>query len=421
MNNQEQKISLTSIIILLIGAVFFFYEYMVQLSFTVMIPEIMGHFSIGATQIGWIATTFLIVYSGMQLPVGVMLDRFGPKRLLSVASISCALGCALFGSSPIFWQLLLGRGLIAFGSAFALISCLKLVANWFPPRRFALLSTLTIAIGMLGATCGQAPAAILVGKFGWQNSNYIFAAIGLILSILIIIIIRDQPIKPESSTTHNKIPLLQGLKHVIAQRQNWITAIYGGLMYAPTLIFGGLWGVTYIAQKYGYPKAEAGLIVSSIYIGWAIGGPIFGWISDTLERRKLPMYISSSVALLFITVAIYANGLDKITLTLLLFGFGVFSSGFPLSFVVIQEMNPSQYTGAALGFMNTINQAVGAIIAPIFGMVLDFWWKGAMVDNIKIYATTDYAIALSVVPLLVIISIAFLPFMRETNCRVTKL
>ena len=397
----------------ILAALFYFYDFFLQVSPSVMVHELMRDFGVNATAIGNLVAIYFWVYALMQIPVGVIVDRFGAKKALLTATFTCALGCLLFAEASQFWQIQTGRFFIGLGSAFAAVCCMKIATIWFKPKRFALLTGIMVTIGMLGAMSGEAPLALLIGKLHWQKSIMLFAGIGAVLFVLIFIIIKDKAAPTKLNVSRDA--LLNGLKNVVLHKQNWFIACYGGLMFAPTLIFS-VWGVPYYMALYGFTKSVAAGIVSVLFIGWMVGSPLSGWLSDYIGKRKPIMLVSSVGTFFAITAAIFIPNLDKTLLIILMFAFGLFSSGFLMSFATIKENNAHAHSGAALGFMNTINSLGGAAIQPIVGVILDCIWQGEFNAGIRFYSVGSYHIALAIIPVLVLISLLFLPSVKETFC-----
>lgn len=422
MNNTitHKKTSFTPWLMWILGATFYFYECLLQVSTGVMVPELMRSFNANATQIGILAAFWFDAYFIMQIPVGILVDRYGPRKLLTFASFTCMAGCLIFATAHIFGLAKFGRLLIGIGSAFAVISTMKIAAIWFKADRFSLLTGMLVTLGMLGSMTGQKPLALLVDAYDWRVCMLVMGAIGGVLAVLIWFIIRDNSSsshKQQTKTPISKQRFGSELIKVISIPQNWIVAAYGGLMFAPTLAFGGLWGVPFLIQSHNLPRPEAASIITTLYIGWVFGSTATGWLSDKLQRRKPTMIIGSIGALLTILTILYVQSLSATALAILLFIFGVFSSGFLPAFSIIRESNPENCSATALGFMNTINTTGGVVFPPLIGILLDYFWQGQMLNGAREYTTTNYHMALLALPVAIFISLVILPLIRETYCR----
>ena len=399
-----------------LGALFYCYEFFLQVSPNVMVKDLMLAYDLTAAQMGYLSTSYYIAYAAMQLPVGMLLDRFGTRKPLTVAVLLCALGGLIFCYTHVFIIAALGRFLIGAGSAFAAVSCMQIAANWLPLNRFALMTGLLLTIGMIGAWNGQAPLGILINVIGWRETLLLFGVIGIVLAAVIFLVIRDKP-KPIHLSSHPKPNFFAGLKHVIRGRQNWIVAIYGGLMFLSIPGFAGLWSVSFFSQSNGVSSTEAAFVVSMIFIGFAVGAPLLGWFSDRIERRKPPMYFGTIGSLITMSTIIYGPPLSSTLAGLLFFAFGFFCSGFLPVFSVAREVNPPETSGTALGFINTLNTAGGMLAQPAIGYLLDLNWHGEMQGGVRFYDTADYHIALSILPIAIALSLVVLFFVRETHCK----
>ncbi len=406
-----------------LAAVFYAYEYFLQVSPSVMVHELMRGFSINATALGNLIALYVYAYACMQIPAGLLLDCIGPRRLLTAASATCVVGAFLFGIAHVLWMAQLGRLLIGFGSAFAAIGTFKLATIWFPANRFAFLAGLTLTIGMMGAVFGSAPLAVLVEHVTWRQSMMILAGSGVLVSSMIWLVVRDSPnyfipsaLQKVDEHKTSLREILASLSYLFKQPQTWLIAIYGGLMFAPTPAFAGLWGTSFLMTKYHVPKVAAASATSMIFIGWAIGSPVFGFISDYLKRRKPTMYVAAIGGFISIILAVYVK-LPFYLLYIPLLCFGIFSSGFLPAFAAIREINPPKMNATALGFMNMLNMVGAAILQPLIGWVLDLNWHGVKHLDARVYSVHAYSIALLVLPICLGLALVLLPLLRETHCR----
>jgi len=399
------------------AAIFYFYEFFLQVSPSVMTKDLMSVFAIDAAGLGMLTSLYFYSYAVMQIPAGIMLDRFGAKRLLTVAALTCAAGSITFASTHIFAIACVGRLMIGFGSSFAAISCLYIASTWLPLRWFSFLTGLLITIGMTGAICGQTPLTLLVAKLGWQESMIFLGILGIAIAIILGIIVRDRKPISAKEFEQRETNLFQSLKQLIKKPQNWICASYASLMYTPTLALGALWGIDFVACKYQIPHSSAAGITSMMFLGFIIGAPLFGWLSDRFKRRKPFLYINTIGSLISISIAIYFPASYSIHFAAMSFlSFGFFSSGFIIAFSVIRETNSPSITGGAMGFMNAMNMAGGAIVPPIIGVILDIYSLHHSL-SLQHFSLTGYKISLAILPAIIFTSLILLFFIKETYAR----
>lgn len=406
-----------------LSALFFFYEFLLQIAPGVMNLELTRDFNVTASDFGNLAFFYFIGYASMQIPAGMLLDRYGARRLLTIAAGLCAIGTLIFGMADSFHMVEFSRFLTGLGSAFAMLGALVLAAHWFPINRFAFLHGLILTIGISGAVFGGAPLSLIIGALDWRTTMILFGVLGVLLAIAIWWVIRDKPTHPiagHSATEHKPTQLVDVIKDVrgiFKHKQSWLTALYGGLMYAPTPAMAW-WGPTFIMNNHHMSMTEAAGLISVMYIGWVIGSPLFGGLSDRLGRRKVPLYISSIGTLICLSCVLYLPISSIYILGPLLFLFGFFTCGFVPSFSILRELHPARASGTALGFMNMINSLGAALAPPAIGILLDLLWSGGLqADGTRLYTLGNYYTALAALPVLILIALLLLPLMKETFCK----
>jgi predicted MFS family arabinose efflux permease len=407
-------------VIWFLATLFYMYENVIQVSPGVMVPDLMKAFSINSAALGSTIAFFFYSYASMQIPVGILVDNYNARTLLTLAAVSCALGCVLFGLADNLAMIAAGRFLIGFGAAFACVCAMKLASNWFPAKQFTLLVGLMVTVGMLGSMMGERPLALLVDNIGWRQAMLLLSAIGILLALLIALIVRHSPndLKARNKQSVEKPArkeksLLKGLSHVLTSGQSWILAIYGGLMFASTSIFGGLWGVPFLMKAYALDKPTAAGIVSLLFFGWVVGSPLSGMLTNALNSYKKILWISSIGGLSVMLAILYIPQLSIWVLSLLVFCFGVFSSFFLPSFTLMRDLHSDDCSGVALGFMNSANMLGGAFGQPLIGILLDATWDGTLINTVRIYSVQHYQYALSCLPIMMFLSLVLLPFIKE--------
>lgn len=403
-----------------LSALFMFYKYVIEVSPSVMTTELMGAFHINGAALGNLAASYFYAYLLLQIPAGVLLDTYGPRRVATLAIFLCALGSLIFASSHSLLLASVGRFLTGAGAAFAAINCLKLTANWFPHRRFAFMAGLMMTIAMLGAVGGQAPLAAFIGALEWRPAIEIFGIAGLLLAALFALFVRDRaPDHPKDMCiTSSKISMWESLKQVCKSSQSWWLSIYSGFAFAPVMVFGGLWGVTYLQSAFNLSQNISAQMVSLIFIGFAIGSPLFGWYSDYIGERRSVMFWGTLTSLVTISCVIYAPALSTSMLSLLLFLFGFSISSFLLCFTMIREINMPIVAATAIGLMNAFDALLGAVSDPLTGLILDAKWDGTTANNgARVFSTDAYKIAFMTIPFYLIFSLFTLAKIKETHCK----
>jgi MFS family permease len=396
----------------------FFFAWVLRVSPSVMVEPLMADFQVGGALLGTLSGLYFYTYAILQAPAGLMMDRWGPRRALALAAFVTAAGCALFAAAPSIEVAYLGRLLIGGGVGFAFLGSLVLASAWFPPRRFAMFSGLGMSVGLLGGIAGQAPLAMIVESAGWREAMTALAAAALVLAAASWLVIRDGPSpRAQRPPSGGGEPVLRGLWMVVRRPQTLMIALFAGLMSAPMLSFGALWGVPYTMQAYGLGKIEAASVMAPILFGFIAGAPAWGWLSDRIGRRKLPMHAGAITGFLATAGAIYIPGLPLVAYSVLLFFMGFGGACMAVSYAATREHNAKGGTGAALGFVNMCSVLGGAVFQPLLGWLLDLQWDGNLVAGARVYAVEAYRLAFIVLPALPIVGFLAALRVRETYCR----
>jgi len=401
----------------MIGSAFFFYAWLLRVSPSVMVEELMRDFAVGGAILGNLSALYFFAYAGLQIPMGVLLDRFGPRRLMTVAALVCGGGALLFALADGVAAANIGRLLIGGGAACSFVGSLSIAARWFPPQRFALFAGITQMLGLAGGMVGQAPVGLAVGEVGWRATSAGMAGFGLLLALAAWFLVPRRPAAAQRGEPAVATALLTGLWAAMGRRQNWLAAFVGMALAAPLLGFAALWGVPFLEAAYALPRATAALLTSLLFAGWGVGAVAMGWMSDRIGRRKAPLLAGIVVALAGSAVLVHVTGLPVPLVALLCFVVGFAGSAQILCFALVRESNALTDVGAALGLLNTMVMAGGVLYQPLIGGLLDGLWDGRLVAGAPVYAPQDYAVALSV--MLVALAVGFVAAigLRETYCR----
>lgn len=403
-----------------LAAIYYCYEYFLRISPSVMRPELMHMYNLDGAQFGNLFAIYYYIYVPMQILVGLLMDRYGPRRLLTLACILCAFGSYLFACSSVLLVAQLGRLLVGFGSAFAFVGAIKLATIWLPPNRFALLSGIIMCLGMVGGMVGDFLLRAMVDALGWEAAIYVSAIAGIVLAFALWGVIRDR--NPNNKYQVHEVihfkELLLGLGNALKDPQIWINGTIGLVLYLALSLFAESWGISYLEEGQGLSKMSAVGANSMIFLGWAIGSPFWGWFSDIIGRRNLPIMFATILSLILICIVLYVPGIPATVLYVLLFIFGIMTSAQILVFAVCHEISSPKITATAIALTNMIIMFGGIVFQPMAGKILDIFWTGAMLDGARAYPAIAYQWALSVLPVCLFVAVVLVCFMRETYCEV---
>jgi len=401
-----------SIVVISLCACFLFYKYILQIYPSVVTNQLMREFQLSGAGLGNLAATFYYTYMITQLFVGILLDKYSTRWLTAAAIFCCGLGVMLFSQTHSLFIAELSRGLMGVGVAFATVAYMKLAAVWFSPRQYAFVGGLLATAAMAGAIFGQAPLAYFIDAVGWRECLFITGLIGFALAILFVFIVRDAP---EKSSVAQKAELVswRDLLDIVKNRQNWLLTFYSGLAFSPIAIFGGLWGNPFLQQAYHLNNTQAASLLSLVFIGLGIGSPLLGILSDRLGARRNVMLSSTMVACLALVLVLYCHQLPLWAVSVLLFIFGFGLGSFMLGFAIGKEINKPAFTATVVAMINTSDALLDSFTEPGIGKLLDLLWDGKVVDGVHYFSLQSYHLALSVLPIYLLIAALLLVWVRE--------
>lgn len=402
------------ILIFILAALFLFYEMALQVSPGVMTRFLMRDFKIDASVLGLMSSFYFYSYTLMQIPAGVLFDRFSPRVIIPLATLVCALGSLFFGgTSHVFWGAV-GRLFMGVGSAFAFIGVLAVASRWFKPSLFPLFAGFAQFLAALGAMGGAYPLAKWVDATSWQHVMLSLAWFGFVLVILGVIIFKD---KPHDEEIHG---VFKSLKILFKKGQTWWIAMYAFTGWTPVAVFGALWGVPFLTARYPITNSLAASAIALLWLGIALAAPFLGYLSNLIGRRK-PLIQLCALLGGFSSIAIIYLKLPFTITCVFCFLFGIASAGQILSFALVRDNHSKNIVATAIGFNNMALVAGGAIVQPFVGYLLSLTWDGRMLNALPIYTPGMYEIALAIVPVLFFIGFFISIFgIRETHCHLVN-
>lgn len=400
-----------------VGAIFYCYEYLLRIAPSIMTSELMSTFHLNAGQYGNLIAFYYYAYTPMQLLVGLLMDRYGPRHLLMFACISCLIGAFIFSHSHVFWLAASSRFLIGFGSAFAFVGALKLATLWLPPNRFALISGLVTSLGMIGALLGDDLLSFFMEYSNWRSLMTILSFIGILIVIIIFFFVKDQ----FETTQHDVYTpeyhfknVLKSLGQSLKNKDIWFNGIVGLFMYLSLSAFAELWGVPFLMQAHHFTRSLATSMITMVFLGWAIGGPLAGWCSDSIGTRRWPLMLGSILSAITISAILYLPSQSTIFLYVLFLLFGLFTSAQVIIFAIAREVSSKHISATAIALTNMFVMLGGVVFQPLFGIILDYFWQGTTFHDTPIYSLHGYQAALSILPAGLLLSALLVFFMKES-------
>ena len=412
-----------------LGMFFFLYAFVQRVAPSVMTEELMRDLQVGATRLGILSGAYFYTYAVLQLPIGLLVDRFGARRLLSAAALTSGIASAGFAFSDTLLAATVFRALTGAAVAFAFVGTLSILSSHFAAHRFSLLAGILQTMGMVGAIAGQAPLRWMIEQRGWDQvfRDLGWVAVVLALALFFVVPKRRQAIhRPDKSSVHPQKSLTTSLKHVLGNRQSWYCALFGFGMAAPMLAFAGLWAIPWVSAAYDFEPGQAAGIVAWLFIGWGLAAPLAGWLSDFQGKRKPVQIAGALLALVALCLLIYLPDWSPASLRMLFFAAGCGGSTMIVLFSSVRELNDPDDGAAAMGFANMFVVGSGGILQALLGWRLDVNRVKALVPSgeaidaltiteTPVYSAANYSSAFILLIISSVLAVIAAMLIRETG------
>lgn len=353
-----------------IASFFLFFEMAVQVSPSVMSYQLMHDFNIGSFGLGIMSGVYFYTYTAMQIPSGILFDKYNPRLVITLSVLTCALGTLLFAVANNIYVGCLARLLMGCGSAFAFVSVLVVTADLFKSKYFAAMTGITQMLAAFGAMSGQMPISALVLQIGWRHTLWVLTLIGLILSIIVWKFLNYERSAAVAHQSLDRVKIKASLKKILTHSQSWYVAFYACLLWVPMSSFASLWGVPFLAAVDHLNQNTAAFLCSLMWLGLALASPLLGVLSTSIKNRVMPLAISALVGGVAFGLILYAN-FSPWMLGILLFTAGAACAGQALSFAVVKENNSHAEKATAIAFNNMAVVISGAIFQPLIGKLIE--------------------------------------------------
>ncbi len=360
-----------ALVMCILAALFYCYEYYLRVAPSVMSAELKQAFNLSDAGFGHLAAFYYYAYTPLQIPVGMLMDRLGPRIILTFACFLCVVGTFIFSSTEILLLAQIGRFLVGFGSAFAFVGVMKITDVWLPSKYFALMAGIATTLGLFGAISGVMAMSYMVTTMGYELTLFYAGLFGVVLTLALWLVLRDKKTHLGQKVTGANLDVVwKGLFDMIKSPNMWITGLIGCFTFLPISTFAELWAVPFLESS-GYTKHHAALGSSVIFLGFAVGGPLWGILSDYMRSRRIPLIIGSFLAAIFLFLAIRLPHLSQFNMYTLLFLSSFAASVEILVFAVAVDFTKPSVSATAVAFTNMVVMLGGAVLPPVIGKLLD--------------------------------------------------
>ncbi len=386
-----------------------------RLSTAVLAEELTRAFSLTGTQLGTLHASFFYVYAALQLPTGVLADRLGARRTVTVGALVMSLGGLAFAGSDAYWMAFAGRVLIGLGGSVLFIAILRFCANWFRPSEFARMSGITIAVSGIGGILATTPLAVAVAAVGWRSTLAGLSVVGIGLAALAYVVARDSPaaagldpvggVDPPRSTSLRTV--LSNARTVLSEAETWLC---GAVLFAGTginITVVGLWGVPYLVQTHGVSVTAASTYTLLGSAGLLVGPPVVGTLSDRLAARGMEASepTGGRTRLIVIGMATYTAAFALLAILsvpptavigVVFFASGALAGAYVLTYAVVKERHDASASGVSTASVNMMAFSGAAVLPTLMGFALDTYWTGETIGGARVYTAFGYRITFGV-------------------------
>ncbi|OGO91131.1 MAG: hypothetical protein A3F10_01505 [Coxiella sp. RIFCSPHIGHO2_12_FULL_42_15] len=370
-------------------ALFYLYESLLRVMPSVIGEEIRQAYQLSFLSFGAICASYYLLYVPLQLVAGVLVDRYHLMYLMIVALLLCAGGCCLFANAYSFWLATLGRMMMGVGAAFVFVTILKAICVRLPLRHFTFYLGIIICVGMLGGWMMDCALIFFMKAWGWRLMCYLLATLGIIF------VIWHSSFRHPSSKKHRENHPTFSLKHDFFQLKEYllnttllIQCIIGALLYLPIVGFAESWGIGFLKQTRYFSQEIAALQMSLLFLGFAIGAPIVGWVYDRTGLHQLILTMGAVGVTILLSIVLYVPDLSVADLSVFLSLLGFFSSSLVVVLSLTRQMVPKQHVGKVFGIVNFIMLLASSVT----------WLIGWLMHLLMMSPMNHYQLAFIILP-----------------------
>ena len=323
-------------------------------SLGVLSPNLMHDFNINPNNMGLLGGVFFLSFAIFQIPAGILIDKYGPRKVMSSVIIFAVLGSIIFALSNSFYILLIGRVLMGLGCSICLMGSLVLITRWTDSDQFSKLAGIILAVGGIGGLLATTPLSYFSELFGWRLSFWLAAAVTFCVMVLYYFILEDRKNDLILNRSNETISL-KNLLFILKERNFKFMIPMSLMSYSSLVVILGLWGAPYLKDIHGLDTVERGKILMLMAISWNIGSFVFGRLRSIFGNYKNVVIFGATgvIILLFIlSIITEINSIYLYILFCILGFFGAFSVALISHYQVLFD---KEYMGRALSTANFFN------------------------------------------------------------------
>jgi MFS family permease len=407
----------TSLFIFPLLSTLFCFSMFYRVTTAVIAPDLVRAFNLDAERLGMLGSAFFYTFALFQIPMGVLLDRIGPRRVISFFVLVGASGAFVFASAGSFYTAFAGRALLGIGMASVLMGSLKVFVTRYSPKKFAMLSGTIISIGTLGTILATSPLAYLNSTIGWRATLIYCGIITVALAVLIFLVLKekDNGERTEAllaSSPQQNIGVIRSAQLVLGTLSFWQIGSLAFFRYGTFVALQGVWFGPYLINIKRFTPLIAGNILMMLSLGTAIGSSVAGYVNDRVFRStKSVLMIGMSfyaLCLVSLTGVWRIDGVFAFSAVFMLLGF--FSGFGMLAYTHIKELFPLSMSGTVTAGVNFFIMIGGAVFMQAIGIIISSYG-----DTNQVYSSGAYHVAFLICLMGMIASLIFYSFSKSNR------
>ena len=394
------------------ASLFFFYQFIQGNMFASIADHVMRDFGIQASKLVYLSSVYYLPNVLCLFIAGVMIDRFSVKKILLLSMFLCTASTFFLAYTSSFYVALTCRFVAGVTSAFVLLAPVRLATRWFPPKQMAMVTGAIVTMAMTGGLVAQYPLTALLQHVGWRGAVLDVAWFGVVLFVVMVWWIKDNPKGHQDTPGEHTIPMLAAWKGCFKQ-QPILAGFYTSLMNLPIAVLGAAMGKLYLMQRLNVPQDDASMINGMLFLGAMLGGPLVGLFSDKLGRRLFPMQLGALVSFVIVLGILYAP-VSFAMMGLLFFLLGFTTGAQVISYVLVAESARPVMIATAMSVVSILTQGGYMVYQNLFSSILVRCGGVEMVQGTPVYPLASYQTAALILPAAFLLSVVVVFGLKET-------
>lgn len=408
---KDKKNKFTAFSIWLSVTVFYCYQYILRIMPNIIMPDLIDNFGINAVDFGSFAGIYYIGYIGIHIPIGILLSKFGARRVLSICILFTALGMSPVIYSNSWIMVIFGRFMTGVGSSAAIVGALQIFRIIYPDS-FTKMLGISVSLGVITVVFIGSPLSKFIINFGIENAINTIIICGVLLAII------NYTLMPKSIDAEDGQDLWMSIKSVLANYKLISASILAGLMVGPLEGFADAWGSAFLIQVHGLGKVIADDTVVIIFLGMAVGSLILPNIAERTGCFYLATIISGLVMIACFGYILTQIPIEAYVLKTICFIIGFFCS---YQIAIISKISTyvrESLSGLAASVVNMIIMAFGWVFHNSIGSILEYNWDGLQEETGRhIYSTEAFVYGLSIIPIAMMVAISGMALIAQIKDR----